>query len=63
LDLALKSFAGSVDIPKDIDRSFVILELAKTKITSFSEKEDLDFYTSYFNKMKAQMESIRLVKL
>lgn len=63
LDLALKSFAGSIDIPKDIDRSFVILELAKTKINSLTEKEDLDFYTAYFYKMKAHIESIRLVKL
>lgn len=58
--MSLKSFAGSVDIPKDINRSFVILELAKAKAEALGknfEKEDLEFYTAYFKKVKALEES------
>jgi hypothetical protein len=48
ISLANKSFVGDTDIPKDYERSMIILKLAKTKTKSEDEIKNINFYIDYF---------------
>jgi hypothetical protein len=53
VDLACKSYVGDTDIPKDIQRSLLILKLALTKCSSDNEYTETKFYLDYFGKNSA----------
>jgi TPR repeat protein len=50
-----------LDIPKDINRSFIILQLALRKANSEEEKKEIDFYLDYLQKINAS--NIYIIKL
>ena len=53
VDLACKSYVGDTDIPKDIQRSLLILKLALAKSGNEEEHTETKFYLDYFRKNSA----------
>lgn len=49
INIANKSFVGDTDIPKDFDRSMVLLEIAKSKAMDRTESKDINFYIYYLS--------------
>jgi TPR repeat protein len=50
VNIACKSFVGDTDIPRDPQRSFIILQMAKAQSESKEDIKDVQFYMDYFRK-------------
>lgn len=53
VSIACKSYVGDTDVPQDTERSFIILQMAKSLCKNSEEMKETQFFLDYFRKNSA----------